>query len=324
MPTKYTYSISNDFPNGAVALTPLTREIHDSSITIMLDYVNVSADDCDLWFKADLSSGEQSTLEGIVASHAGVDDPDAEGTLAKREEDDFLWVAVNNFPRGTRQQLTGYGDDITNGVRGAGQRMYLSGDTVGDHYVDWQFQDLRYLIGGTCEANADAVDDEDVVSFSLRAPSTASTSTPGTGNCNAVEVVPSSGMHIYVPDEAGEGDVTVDLESTLNANVGFTAAVPVPNASKQGWFNYNVVSNVLTPNYLRRGAYDLYDFETPLGHFLHKVPVLRSAMSLQVTNIVSTPILPHWVYRVTYSRAAASAFTIRWWLATGSYDIRVQ
>lgn len=70
-PTKYTYSISTDFPNGKVAPSRLTQEIQASSISIALDYINTSGDDCDIWFKDVLSSGDQTTLDGVVAAHSG-------------------------------------------------------------------------------------------------------------------------------------------------------------------------------------------------------------------------------------------------------------
>lgn len=74
-PTKYTYSISTDF-TGLTESTPsttaLTDEIRDSSISIALDYINTASDDCDIWFKDSLVSGDQSTLDTVVANHTGV------------------------------------------------------------------------------------------------------------------------------------------------------------------------------------------------------------------------------------------------------------
>jgi len=77
--TKYTYSISEDFPYGKVAPDRLTQEITESAITIALDYINTNNDDCDIWFKAPLtnwsssssSSSELDILNYIVAHHSG-------------------------------------------------------------------------------------------------------------------------------------------------------------------------------------------------------------------------------------------------------------
>jgi len=68
---KYTYSIQTDFPNHKVDSTTLITEIGLSSITVALDHIDTAGDDCDIWFKAALSEGEETTLDGIVAAHAG-------------------------------------------------------------------------------------------------------------------------------------------------------------------------------------------------------------------------------------------------------------
>ena len=49
--TKYTYSISQDFPNGKVDPDRLTQEIQEAAITIALQSINVGGDNCDIWFK---------------------------------------------------------------------------------------------------------------------------------------------------------------------------------------------------------------------------------------------------------------------------------
>lgn len=71
-PTKYTYSIQNDFPNHIVASDRLTLEINQSTIVTALDYINTSGDNCDIWFKDVLSVGDQTTLSGVVAAHSGL------------------------------------------------------------------------------------------------------------------------------------------------------------------------------------------------------------------------------------------------------------
>ena len=71
MATKYTYSIQDDFPNHKVASDRLAREIQTSAITIAFDYIGTAGDDCDVWFKADLPSGDETILDGLVAAHSG-------------------------------------------------------------------------------------------------------------------------------------------------------------------------------------------------------------------------------------------------------------
>ena len=73
MATKYTYTISTDFPNEKVDASRLTKEIQDSSITTVLNYItyNNSADKCDVWFDTDLSTEDKTILDTVVANHSG-------------------------------------------------------------------------------------------------------------------------------------------------------------------------------------------------------------------------------------------------------------
>jgi len=68
----YTYSISGDFPSGKVSSDRLQTEIQASSITVALDSIGTSGDDCVVSFKASLSPTEETTLDGLVAAHSGV------------------------------------------------------------------------------------------------------------------------------------------------------------------------------------------------------------------------------------------------------------
>ena len=80
MASLFNYVISTGTANGVVDTYALEKAISSSSITIALDYITatVSADDLEIQFKADISAGEETTLDGIVAAHDGVaiNDPD--------------------------------------------------------------------------------------------------------------------------------------------------------------------------------------------------------------------------------------------------------
>jgi hypothetical protein len=73
--TKYTYSVSQDFPNQKVNPDLLTEQIQDSAIVTALDYINVTGDDCDIWFKDALSAGDKTILDTLVANHSGAPTP---------------------------------------------------------------------------------------------------------------------------------------------------------------------------------------------------------------------------------------------------------
>lgn len=69
--TPYTYSIANDFPGGAVNGGRLSDEIKASAITIALDGVGGEGDVLTITFKAALSAGDKTILDGDAVGPAG-------------------------------------------------------------------------------------------------------------------------------------------------------------------------------------------------------------------------------------------------------------
>ena len=67
----YTYSISLDFPGGKVNTTKLTDEIRASAIVTALDMINTDGDEIDIVFKAELSAGDKTILDGNQTHPAG-------------------------------------------------------------------------------------------------------------------------------------------------------------------------------------------------------------------------------------------------------------
>jgi len=64
---KYTYSIANDFPDHTVA----SEKLHSTIIASLssVSHIDTSGDVCDIWFTSALTSGEQITLDELVAAH---------------------------------------------------------------------------------------------------------------------------------------------------------------------------------------------------------------------------------------------------------------
>jgi len=92
--TKYTYSISGDFPNAKEDSSRLSREILDSSISTPLERIDTDGDDCDIWFDDVLSGGDKTTLDGLVAAHTGEPMPDTTCNRTDRDptvNDDDTW-----------------------------------------------------------------------------------------------------------------------------------------------------------------------------------------------------------------------------------------
>jgi hypothetical protein len=72
MAVKYTYIIT-DFANNAVFAGGLGEEIEASPITTALSYILTSPNACDIYFESTLTAGEVTTLDGLVASHEGIE-----------------------------------------------------------------------------------------------------------------------------------------------------------------------------------------------------------------------------------------------------------
>lgn len=103
--SQYTYNVQTAFPNKQVDSDRLMFEIRQSAITLAVDHIDVSADSCDIYFKAPLSSIEEIALQQLVAAHSGKPLPEP------RNSDGMpyfvLWGSEN------RVQVTGRnGDEV--------------------------------------------------------------------------------------------------------------------------------------------------------------------------------------------------------------------
>lgn len=60
-----------DYTKTPVSLDRLAKEIQDSSIVTALDHINWTGTDLAVFFKAELSAGDESVLEDIIDAHTG-------------------------------------------------------------------------------------------------------------------------------------------------------------------------------------------------------------------------------------------------------------
>lgn len=67
----YVYSIASDFPGGKVNTSKLQTAIQQSSIATALDYISTVGDVLTIYFKAQLSAPDKTTLDGDAAGPAG-------------------------------------------------------------------------------------------------------------------------------------------------------------------------------------------------------------------------------------------------------------
>ena len=121
---KYEFQIT-DFPNNLANISRLDYEIRESSIVTALDYINVDPSICDIWFKATLSSGDLTTLSGVIDSHSGTPPDDLDPPTM---EDGRPIVRADTRPLNTSTYFTCQGDTAS----GIGEGSELRWDFTPD------------------------------------------------------------------------------------------------------------------------------------------------------------------------------------------------
>ena len=132
MASKYTYSISGAFPNHKVNPTGLLGEIRQSEIITAVSFIGTEGDNCDIWFKAAISGGDKTLLDGVVAAHSGAPSEDITPSIQSdgaqqvaivgREGTETNWAShkftdpttwYGNSVRVTDEALVDSGDGLT-------------------------------------------------------------------------------------------------------------------------------------------------------------------------------------------------------------------
>jgi hypothetical protein len=316
---KYTYSIQNNFPNHAENSDILTQEIAASSITVALDHIDTAGDVCDLWFKAGLTQGEETTLDGVIAAHLGVapSKPIDLIRLCSPETSDGKPIFLPClFPGNVFLYPTGAGDNIENGTRGNGQAFLMESTTEEDKSVEFQLMDWVYLAGGGIKWK----DGEpgDWVSLLVYAPATPVTPNGnGTGNCNLVD--PGVGQAILIVPAAGDGDYDVDLDDAtpVPAYAEDEKGITVPSGFYE-WSTPDIGIGTVTVGTPQNSNYNLFAIAIDLVRFANRLQLTDSGtQDLTIPAIKPKKILPHWKFKTTAHHAAGTtSFKIQWWLIT--------
>jgi hypothetical protein len=100
----YSYTVSTDFPGGEADVANLILEIGNSAIVTALDDIQLSGDSMDIIFKAALSAGDKTILDGDTTGPAG-------GLIAAHDsvaKDDPLVMAPVFAIDAHRAQLDGH------------------------------------------------------------------------------------------------------------------------------------------------------------------------------------------------------------------------
>lgn len=210
-------------------------------------------------------------------------------------------IVLNNmFRGGVQPAYAGCADNVGTGKRWDGPKFERSWDPGDANPVtlDWQYVEWMYLAGGAVHP----VDGQfgDYIDYFIAAPASPATSAPGAGAYAKQEIIPGSGIHRFIPQTDGGWDL--DLTAKLNAQVGFTAVVPVPNPNQQGYFNWNPGTEAVTLVPQGNGAFDLLDKLVLLANFAPKLRVSGSGwQQLLVSGVKPKRLLPHWKHRLRWT-----------------------
>lgn len=302
--TKYTYSIQNDFPNHRVASDRLLLEIRTSSIVTAIDGINTDSDNCDVWFKVELSTGDKTLLDGLVAAHSGepLPSPSQLVTLdgVPTDTDGKPQMLPNLLPSWTSLYFTGQGDHRQNGL-GAGQAFTCTSDAAEDKVVEWIYTDQIFLVGGSVLFEGAALGD--TMDYLVVAPATQT----GVGSTTVVKV-PYGPGNVIVPHPAGID--TIDLADV--------AIVPSPGAGYWDWNEPSQGYGTITPNYEGKGGYSLFDFEITLGHPLVHLHVMGSSkIDFLMANISPMRTIPHWLHRAIIHNSGHAGLKLAWMFVGG-------
>jgi len=70
--TKYSFNVTENFPNQKVGINKLSNEIINSSIISNLSFINTQENICDIWFDSELNGIDSTNLDYIVSIHDGI------------------------------------------------------------------------------------------------------------------------------------------------------------------------------------------------------------------------------------------------------------
>ncbi len=270
-----------DFLNEVVDTSKLYSEIVSSDIITALDHINADTNSCDILFKSTLTTTDETTLSGIVATHDGVPSGASVQQVDLPEElrDRSGKLRVHQTSRkiGTKTYWTGCGDDLSDitDVGGGDQKLLLrhtiSGSLTESIYIDfniclnetWIHEGL--INWENCKGD----------SVTLEVVSRATDVAPGTNtNYNLY------GGYMIIP---AAGDGTIDVTSDITSPTGGLVYMPnndlneAPTAFWNADFNSSTgLYENISPAPYGDGRYNMFAGEIVFARFTNRILLLNS------------------------------------------------
>jgi len=307
----YIFSISQDFPNGEVAIDKLEEEIRGSTIVTALSYINTINDTCEIIFKAELSPEDEVILTDVISQHNGepLVSHDQVEVVNKVKLDATnlsgkIEVHESSRTAGTTTYFTGAGDDPNNIMDVGNGELFMLSHRIGDPTTQYLYLDFNIVENPTWIHEGYIIWKDaqfDLISFEIVPIVPTWTLSSGTNYklYNNYMIVPAAGDgNVEITSDLGNprgGLVFMPTDETGNKSPGFWNA---------DWnFDTNRYENI-TPASDGNGNYNIFAYEVPLNRFVNKQTMigngfqrmqtadadeLGQGMRLRVTGVTTEP-----------------------------------
>jgi hypothetical protein len=186
---------------------------------------------------------------------------------------------------------------------GDGAALLLEASEPGDVSLEWQYNAPVQAHGGQAWLLTD-FDHRDHCTVDVYAPASP-VAAGGTQNC--VLAATGAGFSMIVPVTPGSGTHEVDLEATLGSS-GVTVVVPVTASDDGGYFDYDLDTGAVTPNYDKKGNSNLFDGAMTLTRYLNKVRVrTNDCFSSDLVRMIN----PQWKWRATLTQGGGAGRSVQ-------------
>jgi len=296
----------------------------DPSIVGAVDYVSTSDGDPSaigslrIFFFEDITDSERLALDDIVAAHSAAAEPSApvaaDGspvvTIAgPKHSDGSSMFTPSQFPVGMPMIFPGVGDDLASGTRFDDTQPNGIQSTVAEiKTITTRYIEDIWLVGGVVHWTGATFGDW--FDYALIAPPTDGVAVAvGSGSYAKIDAGPGGMWAPAGTPGAGSADWDLDLVETLNSNVAFTKAVPVP--ARDGFFDYS--DGALTPNAARTGLWNLFDFELTLARLAPRILILGDGeINLRAASVPARCNRAQWKHVVTVHNSTAKTLSVVW------------